>query len=182
MRIGIIALAVMASVVSARAESVIVPFAGADFGGDAAGCGSLPACHATHANIGVSLAVMWKMFGLEEDVSFAPRFLGDAVNADNEVFAAMTNVIVRAGTGRLQPYLVGGAGVIRPRVSTPAFSGGENAFGVDIGGGVSYFPDARIGIRGDLRRLQTTEDINLLIFSGERLGYWRGSVGVAVKF
>ena len=39
-----------------------------------------------------------------------------------------------------------------------------------------------VGIRGDLRQFRTMENVNLLVFSSEKLDFWRASAGLAITF
>jgi opacity protein-like surface antigen len=92
------------------------------------------------------------------------------------------NLKAIAPYGHWQPYVLAGLGLIRPHVSTVSLSADKNAFGYDVGGGVTLSVLPHVGIRGDLRHLHTMEDVNVLLFSGQHLNFWRGSAGVALKF
>lgn len=94
----------------------------------------------------------------------------------------MSNLLVGVGVGPVQPYVVGGVGLIRPHVSSASLSADNNAFGYDIGGGVSGFFTGHVGVRGDIRHFHTLKDVNVLIFTGHRLDFWRASLGLALKF
>jgi hypothetical protein len=37
-------------------------------------------------------------------------------------------------------------------------------------------------LRSDVRRIRSFKDMSLGIFNNEQLEYWRGSVGVSLKF
>ena len=95
-------LALLLAVTSApaRADGLIVPFIGYNFGGDSGGdCLSLTNCKEKRTNYGVSLVSMGPVFGLEEDLSYAKNFFGDTPGQGNSVFSAMTNFMVGIGTG-----------------------------------------------------------------------------------
>lgn len=177
----------------ARAAGLIVPFVGYNFGGDSSGnCVSLTNCKEKRTNFGVSLVSMGPVFGLEEDISYAKNFFGDTPGTGNSVFSLMTNLLMGAGGGPVRPYVLGGIGLIRPHVSsltgslTGALPGvgttGKNALGYDIGGGVTGMFGSHIGIRGDVRRFHTFQDLNLLVVKGQRLDFWRASAGLALGF
>jgi opacity protein-like surface antigen len=130
---------------------------------------------------------MGTVFGLEEDLSYAKNFFGETPGQDNSVFSAMTNLVIGPGVGPVRPYVVGGIGLIRPHVATLAgsvtsFSADKNAFGYDLGGGLTVLFGGRVGVRGDLRRFHTMQDVNLLFFTGQKLDFWRASVGLALAF
>ena len=58
----------------------------------------------------------------------------------------------------------------------------KNALGWDVGGGVNINLQRHVGLRSDLRRIRTFKDVSLGMFNKEQLEYWRGSVGVSLKF
>jgi hypothetical protein len=167
----------------ARADGLIVPFVGFNFGGDSANCATLTQCNEARANIGVSLGTTGGVIGFEEEISYAKNFFGDAPGTDNSVLTAMSNVVFAIPIPGLQPYVVGGLGLIRPHVSLANSISVENStLGYDVGGGVILYPSAHVGVRGDLRHFHTLEDVNVLIFTGQKLDFWRASLGLALKF
>lgn len=166
----------------AHADGFITPFIGYNFGGDSGNCASLRNCQDHRENYGVSIGAMGTVFGIEEDISFAKNFFGEAPGADNSVFSAMTSLLVGVGVGPVQPYLLAGVGLIRPHVSSISFSGDNNSFGYDLGGGVTVSVAPHVGVRGDIRHLHTMQDVNVSIFTGQRLDFFRASVGLALKF
>jgi Outer membrane protein beta-barrel domain len=174
----------------ARADGLIIPFVGYNFGGDSSStCVSLTNCQEKRTNFGVSLVSMGPVFGLEEDLSYAKNFFGDTPGTPNSVFSLMSSLVVGVGVGPVRPYVLGGVGLIRPHVSslTGSITGlatttGKNAVGYDIGGGITALFGGHIGIRGDLRHFHTFQDLNLLIFNGQKLDFWRASAGLALAF
>ena len=88
----------------------------------------------------------------------------------------------------MRPYVLGGVGLIRPHVSslTGSLMGlgatEKNAFGYDIGGGVIGMFGKHVGIRGDIRHFHTLQNVNILIFQGQKLDFWRASAGLALAF
>jgi len=91
-------------------------------------------------------------------------------------------VIIPAGP--IQPYGVIGLGLMRPHVDFDALrlALDQNAFGYDIGGGLNIFFGHTVGIRGDLRRLRTFDDVTLGVFGAEKINFWRGSAGLTLRF
>ena len=126
--------------------------------------------------------------GFEEDFSYAKNFFGDTPGASNSVLSLMSNLLIGPGVGPVRPYVLGGFGLIRPHVSslTGSLTGlgatEKNAIGYDIGGGVTGMFGRHLGVRGDLRHFHTLQDVNLLIFQGQKLDFWRASVGLALAF
>jgi opacity protein-like surface antigen len=169
----------------ARADGLITPFLGFNFGGDSGYCQSVTNCEEKRANFGVSLATTGGLLGFEEDISFAKNFFGQAPGTDNSVFTAMSNLVVGIPIPRVQPYVLGGFGLIRPHVSlgsSLSVEKSDTAFGYDIGGGVTVYPAAHVGLRGDIRHFHTLEDVNVLIFTSQKLDFWRASAGLAFRF
>ena len=41
---------------------------------------------------------------------------------------------------------------------------------------------SHVGIRGDLRHFHTLQDMDLLIFKGQKLDFWRASAGLVLGF
>jgi Outer membrane protein beta-barrel domain len=188
-RLVVVALALITiTSVPVRADGYIVPFVGFNFGGDSSSnCTSLTDCKQKRLNLGVSLVSMGPVFGLEEDISYAKNFFGETPGLDNSVFSAMSNLVIGVGVGPVRPYVVGGIGLIRPHVSSltssvTSLGTGKNAFGYDLGGGVAGLFGKHLGVRGDIRRLRTIQDVNVLIFTGQKLEFWRASAGLVLAF
>ena len=170
----------------AHADGFVVPFVGYNFGGDSGNCQSLTNCNEKRLNFGVAFGSMGAAVGFEEDISYARNFFGETPGADNSVFSAMSNLLIGPGVGPVRPYFAVGLGLIRSHVSSLVGSvteldAGENSLGWNLGGGVSGM-FGRVGIRGDLRRFRTLQNIDLLIFNGEKLDFWRASAGLALTF
>jgi opacity protein-like surface antigen len=172
----------------AFAAGYVIPFVGFNFGGDSgSNCVSLTTCKEKRTNIGVALGSMGPVFGLEEEIGYAKNFFGETPGTPNSVLSVMTNLVIGAGAGPVRPYVVGGIGLIRPHVSSLAssltgFSTDKNAIGYDLGLGVTGMFGNHFGIRGDLRRFHTLQDIDLLIFNGQKLDFWRASAGLVLGF
>jgi opacity protein-like surface antigen len=187
--VGAVFVALVGVAAPARADGFVTPYIGYNFGGDSGNCPTLSNCSEKHTNYGVSIGAMGTLFGIEEDLGFAKNFFG-LPGTDDSVFSAMTNLLVGIGVGPVQPYVLGGLGLIRSHVSSSivgaCFTCGpaaaENAFGYDLGGGVTVSVAPHVGIRGDIRHLHTLQDVNVSIFSGQHLNFYRGSLGVALKF
>lgn len=190
----IVAFAVAASAagsVPARADGFITPYLGYNFGGDSANCQSFSNCEEKHTNFGVSLASASGILGFEEDLGYAKDFFGSVPGVDNNVFTAMSNLMAGVFAGPVQPYVLAGVGLIRTHVSLNPLAGGastSNAFGYDLGAGISGFFSSHVGVRGDIRHLHTFQDVGVLhigpvdLVPNEKLDFWRASAGVSFKF
>ena len=182
----LLALAVVCAIAipwQAHAQGAfITPFLGYNFGGDSANCLSFSNCDQKRLNFGASIGSMGKVVGFEEDISWAKNFFGDAPNTDNSVLTLMSSLLIGAGSGPIRPYFVGGIGLIHPHVSSSLASLGDfsqNAFGYDLGGGI-HIMFGHVGIRGDIRRFKTMSDVSFFGFEGQKLEFWRGSLGLTL--
>ena len=176
------------SAAPARADGFITPFIGYNFGGDSANCATLTSCEEKHTNFGVSIGTMGSIFGFEEDIAYAKDFFAATPGAESNVFTAMSNLVIGIPAGPVQPYAIGGFGLVRPHVSLnpTQISSDNNALGWDLGGGVNIFFGKSVGIRGDIRHFHTIQDVSVLhlgsIVSGQKLDFNRASVGLALRF
>src|SRR5262245_41479600 len=78
----------------AHAEGFISPYIGFNFGGDSANCLSLQDCEERRANFGVSLGVRRGIFGLEQDIAYAPDFFGETDGGSNAVLTVMSSLML----------------------------------------------------------------------------------------
>ena len=170
----------------ARADGFVTPWVGSAFGSN---------INNGQATIGVSAGGMGAgINGAEMDFGCSPRFLGPKSDfRNNTVMNLMGNVIIGVPIGGthgagVRPYVVGGIGLVRTQIdggTIAKVSSSNNMFGWDAGGGVmGYFSD-HVGLRGDVRYLRATSDLNSgvssLDLSGNQLHYWRATVGVVFR-
>jgi hypothetical protein len=175
------------SAAPAHADGFITPYYGFNFGGDSANCASLTNCQEKHANFGVSFGTLGPV-GFEEDIAYATDFFVSLPGVENNVFTAMSNLLISVPAGPVQPYVLGGLGLVRPHVALdfPKIKSDDNALGYDLGGGINAFLSKHAGFRGDIRHFHTLQDVGVFrlnqIFTGQKLDYWRGSVGLTLRF
>ena len=166
----------------AFADRAVTPYAGYNYGGDSSNCVSLRECQEKHANIGVSFGPA-DGSGFEEDIAYAKNFFGASEGTDNSVLTIMSNLLIGIPIGPIHPFVVGGVGLIRPHAAlNPTDFVSKNAFGYDLGGGVTISFGRRIGLRGDIRRFRTFDDLTLFVFTGGKLSFSRASVGLTFKY
>jgi opacity protein-like surface antigen len=182
----IIAAAVVAwAAAPAYADGFLAPFAGFNFGGDVAStCKSLTSCDEKRLTWGVAFGTTHGIFGFEEDIAYAPNFFGKTAGGDNAVLTAMTNFMLIVPAGPVRPFAVAGLGLVRPHAKFDAQSltVDQNAFGYELGGGVDLFLAHSVGIRGDVRHVQTFDNLTLGIFNNQKLDFWRGSASLVFRF
>jgi hypothetical protein len=183
-RIAVFAVFALLAAAPAQAEGFISPYIGFNFGGDSANCVTLRSCEDRRTNFGLSIGTRRGIFGVEQDIAYAPDFFGKTPGGSNAVLTLMSNMLLVIPAGPVQPYAVVGIGLIRPRMKFDAESLalGKNALGYDMGGGLNLFLVRGLAIRGDVRRLKTLSNVTLGFLSGEKLEFWRGSAGVTFRF
>ncbi len=164
-----------------KANWFVAPFLGSSGGSDLAS--SSPSVGLTGGWIGSG----W--FGAEADLAWAPEFFEqDSFLSRRRMFTLMGNGIVRLPGGEsFRPYSSAGLGLLRPTLA----EAGElvvvdtNKLGWNAGAGAT-FAQGRMGVRGDVRYFRGlgTSDIDANAFGIDfsKLGFWRLSVGLDVKF
>ena len=185
-----IALAIATSVVligspgAAYAQGFIAPFIGFNFGGDSSNCASLGSCEEKRLNWGASLGTVNGVMGFEEEIGYASQFFGKTPGGDNAMLTLMSNLMVVIPAGPIQPYGVIGIGLMRSHAqfNTSSLSLSNNSLGWDIGGGLNIFLAHSIGVRGDIRRLKTLQDVTLGVFGNDKVEFWRASAGLVFRF
>ena len=179
--------------VPARADVLLIPFFGVNFGGDA-GTKISEAFDTSQFNWGASLAFMGAgVFGFEGDFGYSPDFYGKTDAGGSSALTATGNLILgipfggQKGFG-IRPYGLIGAGVIQ---SKSDFGSGvaeidENNMTWSAGGGVLLFFATRAGVRFDARYFRTFDDLEILGVSiGQSPGkvdFTRASLGLVLRF
>ena len=185
--LGILAIGItIGTATQARAQGFISPLIGFDFGGDS-GCPNLNSCQDKKLNVSVSFGAMGNVFGVEEEIAYAPNFFGNAPGLSSSVLTLMTNVMLVPNMGPVRPYVLAGIGLIKTHVDlTPAsvFTTDNNNLGWDVGGGLILLVGDHVGVRGDLRYFHSFQDLTVLGFTlgNSKLNYGRASAGVVLKF
>jgi opacity protein-like surface antigen len=168
----------------ARAQGFIAPYIGFNFGGDSSNCASLSSCEEKRLNWGVSLGKVNGVLGFEEEFGYASQFFGKTPGGDNAMLTLMSNLMVVIPAGPIQPYGVIGIGLMRSHAqfNTSSLSLSNNSLGWDIGGGLNIFLAHSFGVRGDIRRLKTLQDVTLGVFGNDKVEFWRASAGLVFRF
>jgi opacity protein-like surface antigen len=166
---------------SAGADTLLTPFAGITFGGDASNGQPL---------FGGSIAFMGGgILGGEVDYAYYPDFF-DIENefsflTDSHIQTFMANLIIGAPLGVVRPYVVGGVGLLHAR-ATGLFDNVSNSdFGFDVGAGLIGFFSDNVGIRGDIRyfrALRDPQEDNEFDIALGSFNFMRGTIGVTFRF
>ena len=180
------AITVVLAPSQARADGFFTPWVGSAFGSN---------IRNGQTTVGVSAGSMGAgIVGGEADFGWSPSFFGNQSDfGHNTVINLMGNLILGVPVGGqhgagIRPYVVGGIGLIRTQIdggTIAKVSSSDNMFGWDAGGGVmGYFAD-HVGVRGDLRYLRATHQLNTGVSSidinGDRLHFWRASIGIVIR-
>jgi opacity protein-like surface antigen len=185
-------LAVVAPAV-ARADGMIVPFVGVNFGGNS-GKELSNAIDAKRFDWGISLAYMGGgILGLEADIAHSPDFFGRTDIGGSSVLTATGNLLIgipiggQTGVG-FRPYGLVGLGVIRSKVDAfgDVLSLDNSEAAWDFGGGAMFFFGTHVGVRGDLRYFRTFGDVDFdlidVIDRPRNLDFARASAGLILRF
>ena len=177
---------------AARADGLLVPFAGVNFGGDA-GQTLSDGTDANRFDWGVSFAWMGGgVVGFEGDLGYSPDFYGKNDVGGSSALSLMGNVLVGVPFGGQQgfgvrPFGLVGIGVLRSDLdSFEDLIGVENTeIAWNFGGGVMMFFTSHVGLRGDVRYFRTFGDVNfgpIEVTDKEAVDYARGSIGLVLRF
>lgn len=167
---------------TAHAQAFFTPFGGATFGGDA---------QVRRLSMGGALTFMGKAAGVEIEFGYTPDFFGEqrgvALIADSNVTSLMGNIVLGPGVGPVRPYVVGGVGLLRPRINTSGLftNVSANDLGLDAGGGLLILVSKHVGVRGDLRyfrRLTDPSNDNDLDLTLAGFHFFRATAGLSFRF
>jgi opacity protein-like surface antigen len=189
--LALIAAVTLSVPASARADGLITPFVGSDFGGDAGNCAELVPCSTNQLAYGLGLGFMvGGVIGFEGEFAYAPHFFGDvnSSRSDNSLLTMMGDVIAGIPIKAVRPYAVGGLGLLHTNVSQSLSNVTQtlnnNSLAFDAGGGLMILFSSHVGVRGDLRYVRTLSDVKLseLGLANRQLQWGRGYLGVVFRF
>lgn len=184
----------------ARADWLLSPFVGMNFGGNASfgDVGDFEDNLEKKAVFGGAFTWMGGgIFGVEADFGFAPNFFentsgdSDFEFGDSNLTTLMGNAVFGIPVGGtkgpgVRPYGSAGLGLIRSSIDGNELFDDVSAsdLGVNIGGGAHVFFNDRIGLRGDIRyfrSLQDNEPDDNLDLELSDFDFWRVTVGVTFR-
>ena len=181
-----VVLAVGAAPRDAAAQGFISPFIGFDFGGDS-GCRTASNCEDKNSNIGVAFGTMGNVLGFELELGYAREFFGDTPAGSSNVLTLMSNLMIVPKIQFVRPYVLGGIGLIKSHTeltTAQLLEFDNNSLGWDFGGGVMFLFGDHIGVRGELRRFATFEDLPFIGFDigSNKLSFQRASAALVLAF
>jgi opacity protein-like surface antigen len=178
---------------AARADGLIIPFVGVNFGGNS-GKELSNAIDAKRFDWGASFAFMGAgVLGLEADIAQSPDFYGKTDVGGSSVLTATGNLLIGVPLGGqkgfgFRPYALGGLGVIRSKVDAfgDVFSLDNSEAAWDFGGGAMLFFANHVGVRGDVRYFRTFSDVAFDVLGvterREIVHFTRASAGFILRF
>jgi hypothetical protein len=180
----------------AAADFLLTPFLGSAFGGDTNIVNFGAGAEKSKLAVGASAAWLSSgIVGFEADFGYSPRFFeGGALSSltlpHSRVASLTGNVLLAVPLSvtreSLRPYFVAGLGLLHASTSDAALvlPIRRNLAAIDIGGGAIGFIDPNIGVRFEVRRFSSLASGDSLgpLIGGERLSFWRASVGVTVRY
>lgn len=174
----LLALALSAAPARAWADTLITPFTGVNFGGDAK----------THRpTFGGAVTFVGRSLGLEVELARTNRFFGD-----NPTQASVTTLTAAAVGGAdirgrgIKPYFLTGAGLLRTgvQVSGVLNDTSYNNFAILIGGGLNALVSDHFGIRADIRyfrRLERPSSLGIIPIASN-FDFFRATIGFNLHF
>jgi hypothetical protein len=176
------------------AEKQFRPFFGATLGGGTTFVDSENASGEPHAVVGLNLAMLGDVLGVEVDFGHSPGFFQAGNNKlvlSSRVTTLTGNLVLtiprRLTEYTLRPYLVAGGGALRSQI--------DHVFGVlpvadvlavaDFGGGVTGFVTSLVGLCWDVRHFGTISRKSGdkgVSFGAEQLSFWRASMALALRY
>jgi hypothetical protein len=182
-----------ASASAARADFILTPFVGKTF---AAQSTVFTSASVDKQRWVIGASGTWlsdNILGAEVDFGYVPRFFEDPaglVKSGSNAISLIGNVLVAVPVSvsreSLRPYVSLGMGMVHAGAEDSlAFSTVDrNLLAVSVGGGAIGFLNRRVGVRFDLRRIRSTSTTlsNSTLLSEPRLGFWRATIGVAIRY
>lgn len=175
---------------SARADGLIIPFVGVNFGGRS-GQDLSTAIDRERLDWGVSASFMTSgILGLEADVAHSPDFFGRSDIGGSSVLTASGNVVVGVPIGGqhgvgFRPYAVAGLGLLHSNIDLlgEASHIDQTKAAWDFGGGAMVFFANHVGVRGELRYFRTFGRFDVDGSDQQRrLDFARASAGFVMRF
>jgi len=177
----------------ARADVLITPFLGVKFGGSTSIVDLEQAASAGKRVFGIAAAVLGRgIVGVESELAFVPGYFergtrdlitsSYVVDLTGSVILTVPPGLTREG---LRPYAVVGAGVIHAEASDilDVFRIRRSVPALNLGVGATGIVTNRAGVRFDARYLRSiSRSEEALVAVGRRIGYWRASIGVVLRY
>lgn len=193
---ALVALLLLAGAAPARAQDLLlIPYLGFTFGGGSSLFADLEGgANESASAVGGSVVLIGQgIVGVEGDLGYVPGFFerGDrelvssgsfVTNLTGAVLVTLPLSITRES---LRPYLLGGGGLVwaEARDITSTFPIESTMPALVMGGGAIGFLSNTVGVRFDLRYIRSLgAGDDEIAGTGARVRFWRGSVGLVLKY
>lgn len=176
-------------------DLLFIPFLGFTFAGDSALFADLEGGSTESASaIGGSVSLVGQgWLGIEGDIGYIPGFFerGEAQLVKYGSFvtsltgSAIVTLPLSITRESLRPYLVAGGGLMWAESEdiTATFPIRSTLPAITVGGGAIGFLSDMVGVRFDLRYLRSLgQGDEMVATEGPRLKFWRGSIGLVLKY
>ena len=178
-----------------REDLLFIPYLGFTFGGDSSLFADLEEGSGESASaLGGSVVLVGQgVFGVEADIGYVPGFFergerqivfpGSFVT--NLTGSAMFTLPLAITRESLRPYVVAGGGLLwaEARDVASVFPIRSTMPAIALGGGAIGFLSNTVGVRFDLRYVRSLgEGEDRIAGTGPRVRFWRGSVGLVLKY
>lgn len=191
----LVALLLIAPARSGAQDLLVIPYLGFTFAGGSSLFADLEGGSGETASaLGASLALVSNgIFGVEADLGYVPGFFErgerQLVVPGSFVTSLTGSVIVTLPLSltreSLRPYLVAGGGLLRAEARDIAstFPIRSTMPAVTWGGGAVGFLSSSVGVRFDLRYVRSLgEGDDLIAGVGPRIRFWRGGIGLVLRY
>ncbi len=191
----IVMIVFLAPVPAAAQDLLVIPYLGFTFGGGSSLFADLEqGSGETASALGASVALVGAgLLGLEADIGYVPGFFErgerEIVVPGSFVTSLTGSVILTLPLSvtreSLRPYLVAGGGLMRAeaRENLSLFPIRSTMPAVVLGGGATGFLSNSVGVRFDLRYLRSLgQGDDFVLREGARVRFWRGSVGLVLRY
>jgi hypothetical protein len=179
---GLIAIALLAGLAltagTAAADTLVTPFAGITFGGDAI---------VHRPTFGGGVTFVGRSLGLEVELGRTNKFFGDnAVQANvTTLTAALVGGADIHGRG-VKPYFLTGGGLMRTGVALSSVLNDTSYsnFALLLGAGINGLMSEHYGVRADIRyfrRLERQSKLGIIPIASN-FDYWRLTIGFNLHF
>ena len=192
----LLALLLLAAPAPARAQDLIViPYLGFTFAGGSSLFADLEGgAGETASALGASVSLVGSgLLGVEADIGYVPGFFE---RGERQIVVPGSYVTTLTGSvmltlplsvtrESLRPYIVAGGGLLHAeaRDIQSVFPIRSTMPAVTLGGGAVGFLSNSVGVRFDLRYLRSLgQGDDLIAGEGPRVRYWRGSVGLVLRY
>ena len=193
MRARILTLGVVVAMIGtaqpARADWLLIPFAGVTAGGRTGYFDPDAAVSRTKPVVGVAVTRTWRRFAAEGELALVPNFFtagdGQLITSSSLLSLSGNAIVNLPSLAGLRPYAVAGAGVVRVQMEHTAdiFSVSEWRPVLNVGAGLLVPVAGRLSLRGDARytvsrRRDGAE--SSIGFGQTYVDFWRVTAGLAI--